>query len=93
MCSGSQRDSRVKWLFSRKVQRMLIVDEADFGSYRPAQAELLKNNVGANDQVLIMTGTNADRASKLWNIDTMLSVTYPELLVQKRLTEQANTDA
>lgn len=93
MCSGSQREARVKWLFSRKASRLLIVDEADYGSYRPAQAELLKNHVGARDRVLIMTGTNADRASKLWKIDTMLSVTYPELLVQKRLSEKANTDA
>ncbi len=85
MCSGGQREARVKWLFERKAERLLIVDEADYGSYRPGQAELLKKHVGKRDRVLIMTGTNADRASKLWSIDTMLSVTYPELLIQKRL--------
>jgi hypothetical protein len=38
-----------------------------------------------------MTGTNADRASKLWKIDTMLSVTYPELLIQKRASQEMNS--
>ena len=89
MCSGGQREARVKWLFSRKTERLLIVDEADYGSYRPGQAELLKKHVGKQDRVLIMTGTNADRASKLWQLDTILSVTYPELLIQKRLKHPA----
>jgi ribosomal protein L24 len=93
MCSGGQREARVKWLFSRRAQRLLIVDEADYGSYRPGQAELLKEHLGKEDRVLIMTGTNADRASKLWNINTMLSVTYPELLVQKRLSQRETADA
>lgn len=90
MCSGGQREARVKWLCQRRVQRLLIVDEADYGSYRPGQAELLKKHIGKRDRVLIMTGTNADRASKLWKIDTMLSVTYPELLIQKKSIQKAN---
>ena len=91
MCVGSQREARIKWLFGRKSQRLLIVDEADYGVYKAGQAELLKNAVREKDRVLIMTGTNADRASKLWKIDTMLSVTYPELLIQKKNTQQQQT--
>jgi ribosomal protein L24 len=91
MCSGSQREARIKWLCQKRVERLLVVDEADYGSYRPGQAELLKKHIGKRDRVLIMTGTNADRASKLWKIDTMLSVTYPELLVQKHAVQQGTT--
>ncbi len=91
MCSGGQREARIKWLCQKRVDRLLIVDEADYGSYRPGQAELLKKYIGKRDKVLIMTGTNADRASKLWKIDTMLSVTYPELLIQKRASQEMNS--
>ena len=88
MCPGAQREARSKYLFSRRVPRLLIVDEADFGVHRNGQAELLKNALKPNDRVLIMTGTNADRATKLWNVDTIVSVTYPELLVQKVVAEK-----
>jgi hypothetical protein len=88
MCPGAQREARIKYLFSRRVPRLLIVDEADFGVHRNGQAELLKKAVKSHDKVLIMTGTNADRATKLWNVDTIVSVTYPELLVQKTLAQR-----
>lgn len=87
MCPGSQREARIKYLFTRRVPRLLIVDEADFGVHRGGQAELLIKALKPEDKVLIMTGTNADRATKLWNMDDMVSVTYPELLVQKKLAQ------
>jgi hypothetical protein len=37
-----------------------------------------------------MTGTNSDRAVTHWPIDTMSSVTYMELLLQKKATKQAD---
>ena len=39
--------------------------------------------------VIIMTGTNADRAVTHWSIDSIVSVTYPELLIQKVETQNA----
>jgi hypothetical protein len=30
-----------------------------------------------------MTGTNGDRAASIWNVDHYLSVTYPELIMEK----------
>jgi hypothetical protein len=36
-----------------------------------------------SDFILIMTGTNSDRAASTWDVDFMTSKTYPELLVSK----------
>jgi hypothetical protein len=30
-----------------------------------------------------MTGTNGDKAASIWPVDHYLSVTYPELLIEK----------
>lgn len=86
MAPGSKRDARIQWLLSRPEHTLLILDEADFGSHTPNQAQALKSCIQPGHEVLIMTGTNADRAVKLWNVDHMVSVTYPELLVQKART-------
>lgn len=89
MAPGGKRDARIQHLMQLPYTTLLILDEADFGSHTPAQAEALKSCVKPEHKVLIMTGTNSDRAIKLWQIDHMVSVTYPELLVQKHLSTQA----
>jgi len=89
MAPGGKRDARIAWLMSQTKETLLILDEADFGSHTPNQAQALKSCVKPAHRVLIMTGTNSDRAIKLWQVDHMVSVTYPELLVQKRLSEHA----
>ena len=89
MAPGTKRDARISWLMGLTVSTLLILDEADFGSHTPKQAQALKSCVRPEHKVLIMTGTNSDRAIKLWQIEHMVSVTYPELLVQKRLSEHA----
>lgn len=89
MCKGEKRESRIKTLFSFDVDRMLIVDEADYGVHKTGQADLLINNRRKDDIVVLMTGTNSDRAATYWNVDHMVSVTYPELLMEKALTLKA----
>lgn len=89
MAPGGKRDARIVWLLNLPRETLLILDEADFGSHTPKQAEALKSCVKPDHRVLIMTGTNSDRAIKLWQIDHMVSVTYPELLVQKTVSTQA----
>jgi hypothetical protein len=83
MCKGSQRAPRIKFLFSRKCSRMLIVDEADFGAYRKGQVQPLIDGRKEDDIVALMTGTGADKAAAFWNPDHYHSVTYPELLLEK----------
>ena len=83
MCASPKRQERIDWLFDWPMQRLVIIDEADFGVHRQNQSEPLINARDPNDIVLLMTGTNSDRAVSEWKVDSMLSVTYPELLLQK----------
>lgn len=85
MCNGSRRGERIKFLFSRKCTRMLIVDEADFGAHRKGQVLPLSNARKKDDVVILMTGTNADKAAAFWNADHYHCVVYPELLLEKSL--------
>lgn len=76
--------SKVKFLFSLPGQRLVVIDEADFGMHRRGQALPLISSRKSNDVVILMTGTNGDRAASEWKIDHFMSVTYPELLMEKR---------
>lgn len=90
LCNGDLRQERIDFLFDVKCSKMLIVDEADFGAHTENQALPLVKKVTENDDVnvIIMTGTNADRAVTHWKVDSIVSVTYPELLIQKRATKE-----
>ena len=89
MCNGTKRQDRIDYLFNLTASKMLIVDEADFGAHTEKQALPLVAKITEHTDVnvIIMTGTNADRAVTHWPIDSMVSVTYPELLIQKKETE------
>lgn len=90
LANGSKRQDRIDYLFDNKVEKLLIVDEADFGAHKKQQAQPLVDKVDDTVYTIIMTGTNADRAVAHWPVDSMVSVTYPELLIQKRAVENAN---
>ena len=83
LCGGSKRQDRIDFLFSLRKKRMLLIDEADFGAHTENQSMPLQNARKKSDFVLIMTGTNSDRAASTWNVDFMTAKTYPELLVSK----------
>jgi hypothetical protein len=86
MCGGSKRQERIDYLFGIDVVRLVIVDEADFGVHKSGQSKpLIEARVG-DDVVILMTGTNGDKAASVWAVDHYLSVTYPELLMEKRLS-------
>ena len=86
MANGSKRQTRIDYIFARPEKKMLIIDEADFGIHRENQALPLVDESDNVDYILIMTGTNADRAVTHWRKTTsIVSVTYPELLMQKRI--------
>ena len=89
LCNGGKRQERIDFLFDKQKSTMLIVDEADFGAHQIKQAKPLIDKLDETVYTIIMTGTNADRAATYWPIDTMVSVTYPELLIQKRETLSA----
>jgi hypothetical protein len=88
--NGTLRQSRIDFLFGLANPKMLIVDEADFGAHRMGQAMPLVEQIDYVDYTIVMTGTNADRAATFWPIDKIVSVTYPELLIQKSETRNEN---
>lgn len=85
LCNGSNRQKRIDWLCKQAGTKLLIVDEADFGAYKEKQAVPLTDKVSSFNWVILMTGTNADRAATYWPIEHIINVTYPELLVQKKI--------
>jgi hypothetical protein len=89
LCNGENRQSRIDYLFDVNATKMLIVDEADFGAHTDKQALPLVEKIKAHEDVnaIIMTGTNADRAVTHWPVNGIVSVTYPELLIQKKETQ------
>ncbi len=86
MCSGGRRQDKIDFLFNLDVVRLVVIDEADFGVHRANQSTPLIEARGVQDVVILMTGTNGDKAASIWPVDHYLSVTYPELLIEKRLT-------
>jgi hypothetical protein len=82
MCGGARRQSKIDFLFAQPVSKLVIVDEADFGVHRVKQSTPLIDTRGDDDVVVLMTGTNGDKASSIWPVDHYLSVTYPELLME-----------
>jgi len=87
MCPGSNRDERIKTLFSLENNILLIVDEADFGMYKNNQSEVLISHVKSHHSVILMTGTNGDRAVGAWDITHYQGVTYPELIMDKKFSD------
>lgn len=86
MCGGGRRQEKIDFLFDQPVDKLVIVDEADFGVHKAGQSKPLIEARGEDDVIVLMTGTNGDKAASIWPVDHYLSVTYPELLIEKRLT-------
>jgi len=84
LCNGTKRASKIKYLFGLPCNRSVILDEADFGAWNDNQATALIKARHADDTVILMTGTNADKAASYWAVDHYVSVVYPELLMEKR---------
>lgn len=89
MCKGSKRDDRIEFLYSTEHTVLTVIDEADYGVHKAGQAGVLIENIRPDDVTILMTGTNSDRAAGEWNPDHFVSVTYPELLIEKALTLNA----
>lgn len=86
MCAGGRRQEKIDFLFGQPVDKLVIIDEADFGVHKAGQSKPLIEARSEDDVIVLMTGTNGDKAASIWPVDHYLSVTYPELLIEKRLT-------
>jgi len=83
MCGGGRRQDKIDFLYSQPVTKLVVIDEADFGVHQVKQSTPLIEARSENDVVILMTGTNGDKAASIWPVDHYLSVTYPELLMEK----------
>ena len=83
MCAGGRRQDKIDTLFAFPVNKLVVIDEADFGVHQVKQSTPLIEARGEDDVVVLMTGTNGDKAASIWPVDHYLSVTYPELLMEK----------
>lgn len=88
LVKGDYRRKRIDFLFNLNVKRSLVIDEADFGAWKIGQVKVLKESIKEDDFLLLMTGTEPDKAAKLWEIDYMMSTTYFELLVDKENSKE-----
>lgn len=83
MCGSAKRQDRIDFLFGLKQNRLVFIDEADYGAHTNKQADPFINAKKKNDVVVLMTGTNGERACGNWEIDHYIGTTYAELLMEK----------
>ena len=83
MCGGGKRQNRINFLFGLPQQRLVFIDEADFGAHTSKQADPFITARDNNDVIVLMTGTNGERACGNWSIDHYLGTTYAELLMER----------
>ena len=83
MVGSSKRQDRIDYLFGLSQPRLVFIDEADFGAHTQKQADPFIAAQGERDVVVLMTGTNGERAVGNWVIDHYLGTTYAELLMEK----------
>ena len=60
--------------------RLIVVDEADFGAHTDSNREKV-NTLRQGVPLILMTGTNADRAASSHDIDAHMSTTYFDMLL------------
>lgn len=84
MCGGGKRQDRLDFLFGLPHSRLLVIDEADYGAHTKNQCDPFIDARKPDDVVVLMTGTNGDRACGSWKIDHYLSKTYAELVMVRR---------
>jgi len=81
----SKREKRIEFLFGLNKNVMLVIDEADYGAWKSGQCDPLIKYRRDGDLVILMTGTNSDRAVGGWEVDAVVQITYLEMLMEKKL--------
>lgn len=84
MCGSNEKDApkikKLKWLLSKGNSSNIFVDEADFGAWKQ---NMVKDAVKDDTFTVLMTGTNIERASLGYKIDSQITVSYIDMLVVK----------
>lgn len=77
--NSNRLDTNIEFITSLG-DRLIVVDEADFGAHKDNQ-RLRVQRLREGQPLILMTGTNSDRASKEYDVDGYYSVTYPDMLL------------
>jgi len=83
MVGSSKRQDRIDYLFGLPQKRYVFIDEADYGAHTANQSDPFVAARDPDDVVILMTGTNGERALGSWVIDHYVGTTYAELLMEK----------
>jgi hypothetical protein len=83
MCGSTKRQDRIDHIFSLPHKKLVFIDEADFGAHTAKQSDPFIAARNHDDVIILMTGTNGERACGNWAIDHYLGTTYAELLMEK----------
>ena len=83
MCGGSKRQDRIDFIFGLDESCLVFIDEADYGAHTASQTDPFIVAKKPQDIIILMTGTNGERACGNWEVDHYLGTTYAELLMEK----------
>lgn len=78
--NSSSLDKKVA-LIAKIPNRFVVVDEADFGAHTPGNLDKVEK-LRCGVPLLLMTGTNAERAAGSHDIDAHMSFTYFDMLLE-----------
>ena len=84
MYGKESKQDRIDYLFSFSDNTLVFIDEADYGAHTKTQSNPIIAAVKDSDKVILMTGTNSDRAATNWVVDKFLSTSYIELQLAKK---------
>lgn len=81
LCGGSVTDNNAA-ILSGIDDKIVIVDEADYGAHTEKKIPLIQQITG-DSPLILTTGTNSERARGQHEIDDMFCVTYFDMLMMR----------
>jgi len=81
LCGGSLVEKNSD-ILSQVDDKLVVIDEADFGAHTEQKVPLVQKITGDSPLVLT-TGTNSERARGQHDVDDMFRVTYFDMLMMK----------
>ena len=81
LCGGSVVESNSD-ILSQVDDKLVIIDEADFGAHTEQKIPLVRKITG-DSPLILTTGTNSERARGQHDVDDMFRVTYFDMLMMR----------
>jgi len=88
----SKNGSKNAEILSRIQDKIVVVDEADFGSHKKLQRDLVDKTCNRSPLILT-TGTGADIAATGRNVNSFHSITYLDMLMIRQTDSELSTAA